>query len=55
MKAIGAFFKKFGTDWTMNLAGMLAYSLITTIFPLLLGILTIASIILGFLSAATSQ
>lgn len=53
MKAIGAFFKKFGSDWTMNLAGMMAYSLITTIIPLLLGILTIASIILGILSPDT--
>ncbi len=53
MKAIGTFLKKFSSDWTMNLAGMMTYSLITTIIPLLLGILTIASIILGVLSPGT--
>lgn len=49
MKIISAFLKKFANDWTMNLASMLTYSLITTIFPLLLGILSIAGFILKFL------
>lgn len=53
MKVIGTFLKKFSNDWTMNLAGMLAYSLITAIFPLLLGILSIAGIILSFLSPSS--
>ena len=53
MKVIGTFLKKFSNDWTMNLAGMLAYSLITAIFPLLLGILSIAGIILNLLSPSS--
>lgn len=43
------FVQKFGNDWAMNLVSMVTYSLITTIFPLLLGILTIAALILNFL------
>lgn len=42
-----AFFQKFGNDWSMNLAGMLAYNLLTTIFPLFLGIIGIAGLLLG--------
>src|SRR5579859_6642104 len=41
------FFKKFGNDWTMNLAGMLAYNLLMTIFPILLAIISIAGLLLG--------
>jgi len=40
------FATKFANDWSMNLVSMLAYSLITTIFPLFLGILTIAGFVL---------
>lgn len=43
------FLSKFSSDWSMNLVSMVTYSLVTTIFPLLVGILTIAAIILGFL------
>ena len=50
MTTLKTFFKKFSNDWTMNLASMLAYSLITTIFPLLLGILSLAGIVLGRIS-----
>src|SRR5579859_1504366 len=39
-----SFFAKFGNDWTMNLASMMAYNILTTIFPILLALITI----LGF-------
>ena len=56
------FVLKFANDWSMNLASMLAYNLITTIFPILLLILSIAGMVLhalfvthlGDLSAAIS-
>lgn len=44
------FGQKFNNDWSMNLASMLAYNLITTIFPILLAILSIAGIALQALS-----
>ena len=34
-------FNKFNNDWTMNLAAMLSYNVLTSFFPLLLAILTI--------------
>jgi uncharacterized BrkB/YihY/UPF0761 family membrane protein len=37
---------KFANDWSMNLASMMAYSLITAIFPILLTILSIVGIVL---------
>jgi membrane protein len=36
-----AAFNKFSNDWTMNLAAMLSYNVLTSFFPLLLAILTI--------------
>jgi YihY family inner membrane protein len=36
-----AAFNKFNNDWTMNLAAMLSYNVLTSFFPLLLAILTI--------------
>ncbi len=50
MNKILIFVKKFANDWSMNLAGMLTYSLITAIIPLLVGILSIVGIILNFVS-----
>jgi membrane protein len=44
--AIKTFALKFANDWTMNLASMLAYSLITAILPLLLFILSMAALLL---------
>ncbi len=49
MNGLKTFIQKFGNDWSMNLVSMVTYSLITTIFPLLLGILTIVALILNFL------
>jgi membrane protein len=43
---IKTFAQKFSNDWSMNLVSMLTYSLITAIFPLLLGILSVAGIVL---------
>lgn len=50
LSTLKTFARKFSNDWSMNLAAMLSYNLITTIFPILLAILTIASYILGILS-----
>jgi membrane protein len=36
-----AAYKKFSNDWTMNLAAMLSYNVLTSFFPLLLALLTI--------------
>jgi membrane protein len=43
---VRTFVQKFANDWSMNLASMMAYSLITAIFPILLTILSIVGIVL---------
>jgi hypothetical protein len=43
---VKTFVHKFANDWSMNLASMMAYSLITAIFPLLLTILSIVGLVL---------
>jgi len=53
VKSILTFVQKFANDWSMNLAGMMTYSLITAIIPLLLGILSISGIVLNHLSPDT--
>lgn len=45
IKRAKAFWTKFGNDWGMNLAGLLAYNFLTAIFPLLLGILALAALL----------
>ncbi len=50
MTTLKTFVQKFTNDWSMNLASMLTYSLITTIFPILAAILTLAGLILQRLS-----
>lgn len=50
MTTLKTFAQKFANDWSMNLASMLTYSLITTIFPILAAILTLAGLILQRLS-----
>ncbi|MBV9616838.1 MAG: YihY/virulence factor BrkB family protein [Ktedonobacteraceae bacterium] len=43
-----AFFQKFNNDWTMNLqAGALAYNLVVAIFPILIALFLIFSLVLG--------
>lgn len=49
-QVIETFVKKYANDWSMNLVSMLTYNLITTLFPILLAILTVASFILSLLS-----
>jgi membrane protein len=46
LRGITLFALKWANDWSMNLASMLAYNLITTIFPILLLILSIAGMVL---------
>src|ERR687883_1609679 len=43
---VKTFGHKFANDWSMNLASMMAYSLITAIFPILLAILSIVGMVL---------
>ncbi len=45
-RLVKTFVLKFANDWSMNLAAMIAYNLITAIFPLLLAILSIAGFVL---------
>ncbi len=52
VKKILTFVQKFANDWSMNLAGMMTYSLITAIVPLIVGILSIAGLVLNQLSPA---
>lgn len=46
MPLMKTFVLKFANDWSLNLASMMAYSLITTIFPILLTILSIVGLVL---------
>ncbi|HVA25687.1 MAG TPA: YhjD/YihY/BrkB family envelope integrity protein, partial [Chloroflexota bacterium] len=46
MDGAKAFVQKFGNDWCTNFAGMLAYNFLGAIFPLLLGILALAALVL---------
>jgi len=50
VNAIKTFGQKFSNDWSMNMVSLLTYNLLTTIFPLLLAILTAAFYVLGSLS-----
>ena len=50
MNIVKIFAEKFAKDWSTNLAAMLAYGLITAIFPVLLAILSLAGIVLNNLS-----
>jgi len=47
------FFAKINSDWIFTWSGTLAYSFLTSIFPLMLVILAIAGLILGTLSPVT--
>ena len=50
MNTIKTFGQKFSNDWSMNMVSLLTYNLLTTIFPILLAILTAALYVLGSLS-----
>ncbi len=55
MATIKNFIFKFANDWSMNLTSMIAYNLITTIFPILLVILSIVGIALQLTTATHLQ
>ena len=55
MNTIKAFAQKFSKDWSMNMVSLLTYNLLTTIFPILLAILTAALYVLGSLSPQAFQ
>src|SRR2546421_12374784 len=50
MTTLKTFAQKFSNDWSMNMVSLLTYNLLTTIFPILLAILTAAFYVLGSLS-----
>jgi membrane protein len=50
VNTIKTFAQKFSNDWSMNMVSLLTYNLLTTIFPILLAILTAALYVLGSLS-----
>jgi YihY family inner membrane protein len=45
---VKGFVTKFNNDWVMNLASLLAYNILTTVFPILLALLTILSFLLSW-------
>lgn len=55
MTAIRVFEQKFARDWSMNLAAMLTYHLITTAFPSLLVVLSVAGMLLHTFRSAHLQ
>ena len=50
-----AFWVKINNDWIFNLAGLLAYNFLMTVFPILLVLLAVAGVIVGNLSPSTEQ
>ena len=52
MDTIKTLVLKFSNDWSMNLAGMIAYSLITALFPILLAILSLVGMVLQVFASA---
>jgi membrane protein len=50
-EALGGFWRKINNDWIFNLAGLLAYNFLLTLFPILLLLLAVAGIVLGHISA----
>jgi YihY family inner membrane protein len=50
MQELATFWKKVTNDWIMQLAGMLAYNFLTSLFPLLLVILAAAGFVIGTIS-----
>jgi membrane protein len=55
VNTIKTFGQKFSNDWSMNMVSLLTYNLLTTIFPILLAVLTAALYVLGTLSPQTFQ
>src|SRR5919206_2261837 len=55
MTTLKTFAQKFSKDWSMNMVSLLTYNLLTTIFPILLAILTAALYVLSSLSPQAFQ
>ena len=49
------FWQKLSNDWIFNLAGLLAYNFLMSIFPILLALLAIAGFILNAVSPGSEQ
>src|SRR5207237_8566484 len=52
VKTLKEFFTKFNNDWVMNFASGLAFNLLTSIFPIVIAILSIAGFFVGSLDPA---
>src|SRR5260221_7454291 len=49
VKPLREFFTKFNNDWVLNFSGALAYSLLMSMFPIAIGLLSILGFFLGSL------
>src|SRR5437879_53894 len=49
-KPLREFFTKFNNDWVLNFSGALAYSLLMSIFPIVIGLLSLLGFFLGSLA-----
>ncbi len=55
VKPLVHFWQKLSNDWIFNLAGLLAYNFLMSIFPILLALLAIAGFILNTVSPGSEQ
>src|SRR5437879_5690865 len=49
VKPLQEFFTKFNNDWALNFSGALAYSLLMSIFPIAIGLISLLGFFLGSL------
>jgi YihY family inner membrane protein len=55
VKTLKEFFTKFNNDWVMNFASGLAFNLLTSIFPIVIAIISIAGFFVGSLDPTGKQ
>ena len=55
VEPLAHFWQKLSNDWIFNLAGLLAYNFLMSIFPILLALLAIAGFILNTISPGSEQ
>ncbi len=55
LKPLLRFWQKISNDWVFNLSGMLAYNILTTMFPILLALLAISGFILNTISPGSEE
>ncbi len=55
VKPLQGFFTKFNNDWVMNFASGLAFNLLTSIFPIVIAIISIAGFFVGSLDPTGKQ